>query len=62
MVQDMRKLEKFLGYLKCTQEQTLLLCTPGTVSVIVYVDAAYAGDSKSHSGAVIYMEHMLVYI
>jgi hypothetical protein len=51
MVQDMRKLEKFLGYLKCTQEQTLLLCTPGTVSVIVYVDAAYDGDSKSHSGA-----------
>jgi hypothetical protein len=63
-VEDMQKLERVLGYLKHTKSRTLLLRTPGTLAITAYVDAAYAlhGDSKSHTGVVIYIGRTLVYV
>lgn len=62
-VEDMQKLERVLGYLKHTQDRVLMLRAPGELSVLAYVDAAYAlhEDSKSHTGVVIYIGHTLVY-
>jgi hypothetical protein len=64
-VEDERKLARVLGYLKGTVERTLLLRRSGMESTVVaYVDAAYAlhGDSKSHTGVVIYVGGTLAYV
>jgi hypothetical protein len=63
--EDKSKLQRVLGYLKQTQDHTLMLQAHGhTSTVTAYVDAAYAiqDDSKSHSGVVIYMGCTLVYV
>jgi hypothetical protein len=53
-----------LGYLKSTKERTLLLRAQKERKVTAYIDAAYAvhGDSKSHSGVVVYVGDTLVYV
>jgi hypothetical protein len=64
-VEDERKLARVLGYLKGTVSRALLLRATGTdCRVVAYVDAVYAlhGDSKSHSGVVIYVGNTLVYV
>jgi hypothetical protein len=55
--EDKRKLVRVLGYLKGTASRTLLLRAQREKKVTAYIDAAYAvhGDSKSHSGVVIYV-------
>ena len=62
MTEDQSKLARVLGYLKGTQDRTLLLCTQGECVVRAYVDAAFAlhPDSKSHSGVVIFVGWTLV--
>lgn len=59
----MQKLERVLGYLKHTHNHILILWALGELSIMAYVDAAYAlhEDSKSHTGVVIYIGHTLVY-
>jgi hypothetical protein len=62
--EDQSKLAHVLGYLKGTQDRTLLLRAQGQCMVRAYVDAAYAlhQDSKSHSGVVIFIGETLVYV
>jgi len=64
-VEDEKKLGRVLGYLKGTVGRTLLLKRSSMESTVVaYVDAAYAlhGDSKSHTGVVIYVGGTLAYV
>jgi hypothetical protein len=53
-----------LGYLKRLAERTLLLRAQKEKKVTAYIDAAYAvhGDSKSHSGVMIYVWDTLAYV
>ncbi len=65
IVEDQKKLMRVLGYLKGTVDPTLMLRAMGDeCRVVAYIDAAYAlySDSKSHSGVVVYVGNMLVYI
>jgi hypothetical protein len=64
-VEDERKLGRVLGYLKGTVERTLLLKRASLESTVAaHVDVAYAlhGDSKSHTGVVIYVGGTLAYV
>jgi hypothetical protein len=64
-IEDEKKLARVLGYLAGTISRTLLLRATGANSnVVAYIDAAYAlhGDSKSHTGEVIYVGNTLVYV
>jgi hypothetical protein len=62
--EDKEKLLRVLGYLKGTEERTLLLRAPKEKKIVAYIDAAYAvhSDSKSHSGVAIYVGDTLVYV
>jgi hypothetical protein len=62
--EDKKKLIRVLGYLRGTASRTLLLRAQREKKVTAYIDAAYAvqGDSKSHSGVVIYVGDMLAYV
>jgi len=62
--QDMGKLERVLGYVKVTQDYTMVLRTQTTQNIRVYVDAAFAlhSDSKSHTGVMVYVGETLVYV
>jgi hypothetical protein len=63
--EDQSKLARVLGYLKGTQDCTLLLRTQGECVVRAYVDAAFAlhpDYSKSHSGVAIFVGWTLVYV
>jgi hypothetical protein len=64
-VEDEKKLARVLGYLKKTENRTLMLrATDPDCSVVAYVDAAYAlhHDSKSHTGVIVYVGGTLVYV
>jgi hypothetical protein len=64
-VEDEKKLVRVLGYLAGTVSRTLLLrATDTDCNVVAYIDAAYAlhGDSRSHTGVVIYVGNTLVYV
>jgi hypothetical protein len=64
-IEDEKKLARVLGYLAGTVSRTLLLRATGANSnVVAYIDAAYAlhGDTKSHTGVVIYVGNTLVYV
>ncbi len=64
-VEDEKKLVRVLGYLAGTVSRTLLLRATNTdCNIVAYIDAAYAlhGDSKSHTGVVIYVGNTLVYV
>jgi hypothetical protein len=64
-VEDEKKQARVLGYLASTVGRTLLLCATGAnCNVVACIDAAYAlhGDSKSHTGVVIYVGNTLVYV
>jgi hypothetical protein len=63
-VHNKKKLIRVLGYLKGTMNRTLLLRVQREKRVTAYIDTAYAvhGDSKSHSGVVIYVGDMLAYM
>jgi hypothetical protein len=62
--EDKKKLVRVMGYLKGTVDRTLLLGAQKEKRVTAYIDAAYAvhGDSKSHSGVVIYIGDTLAYV
>jgi hypothetical protein len=64
-VGDEKKLVRVLGYWEGTVSRALLLRATSTdCNVVAYIDAAYAlhGDSKSHSGIVMYVGNTLVYV
>jgi len=62
--QDMGKLERVLGYVKAMQDYAMILRTQTTQNIRAYVDAAFAlhSDSKSHTGVMVYVGEMLVYV
>ena len=64
-IEDEKKLVRVIRYLAGTISRTQLLRATNTdCNVVVYIDAAYAlhGDSKSHTGVVIYVGNTLVYV
>jgi hypothetical protein len=62
--EDRSKLDRVLGYLKGTQDRTLLLRAQSTCVVTAYVDAAFGlhNDSRSHSGVVVFVGGTLAYV
>ncbi len=62
--EDRSKLDRVLGYLKGTQDRTLLLRAQSTCLVTAYVDAAFGlhNDSRSHSGVVVFVGGTLAYV
>jgi hypothetical protein len=64
-VEDEKKLVRVIRYLAGTISRTQLLRATNTdCNIVAYIDAAYAlhGDSKSHTGVVIYVGNTLVYV
>jgi hypothetical protein len=64
VLQWKEKLVRVLGYLNGTKEDVLMLraCEGGQITA--YVEAAFAihQDSKSHTGAIVYMGKTLVFV
>jgi hypothetical protein len=62
--EDYAKLNIVPGYLKGMQERVLVQHNQVSSEISAYVDAAYTlhADSKSHSGAVLYVGEILVYV
>jgi hypothetical protein len=62
--QDMGKLGHVLGYVMVTQGHAMVLHAQTTQNIRAYEDAAFAlhSDSKSHTGVMVYVGEMLVYI
>jgi hypothetical protein len=62
--QDMGKLKRMLGYVRAMQDQVMVLWAQTTQNIRAYVDAAFAlhGNSKSHTGVMVYVGETLVYI
>jgi hypothetical protein len=60
----MGKLERVLGYMKAMQDYAMILRAQTTQNIRAYVDAAFAlhSDSKSHTGVMVYVGEMLVYV
>jgi hypothetical protein len=60
----MGKLEHVLGYMKAMQDYAMVLHAQTTQNIRAYVDAAFAlhSDSKSHTGVMVYVGEMLVYV
>jgi hypothetical protein len=62
-VQDRKKLDYLLGYLKGTRDRILILKPSGILKVEAHVDAAFAPheDSKSHTRIAVFIGGALVF-
>jgi len=62
--QDQAKLERLLGYLKRTKKQKLYIGGMSNRQLMAFIDAAFAlhFDSKSHTGVLIVIGGVVVYI